>query len=126
MANALPGLKTEATLTDVRILYAINGAERQCGVTIASGQGAVAIGTVLGMITASGKFGKYNDTLGDGTQTAVGICMTQVDATSEDCMADMLVGNALIIKAALTGYDAAAKVDLGAREILGATVVNLP
>src|SRR6476646_9355216 len=41
--------------------------------------GIVKSGTVLGKISASSKYGPYDDTASDGRQTAVGILYTTVD-----------------------------------------------
>lgn len=53
-------------------------------VVIASGEGVLEAGAVLGKITASGKFGAYDNAATDGTQTAVGVLYSKVDATSAD------------------------------------------
>lgn len=53
-------------------------------VTIVSGAGEVVAGTVLGKITASGKYKPYDDDNGDGSDTAAAIALMTVDATSAD------------------------------------------
>ena len=53
-------------------------------VTIASGAGQLEPGTVLGKVTASGKFLPHAPAAADGTQTAVAICYARVDATAAD------------------------------------------
>lgn len=53
-------------------------------VTIASGAGVLEIGTVLGKITASGKYEVHADGANDGTETAVAVLVEKVDATSAD------------------------------------------
>lgn len=57
-------------------------------VTIVSGSGVIKRGTVLGKITASGKYTTSLTAAADGSQTAVAIAADTVDATS----ADQIVG----------------------------------
>jgi hypothetical protein len=56
-------------------------------VTIASGAGVLARGTVLGVVTASGKYIKSASAAADGSQTPVAILADNVDATSADQIA---------------------------------------
>lgn len=53
-------------------------------VTIAQGSSALVAGTVLGKITATGKYTAYDNQASDGTQTAAGILYAGVDPTTED------------------------------------------
>jgi hypothetical protein len=53
-------------------------------VTIASGAGALARGTALGKVTASGKWIKSLSAASDGSQTVRAILLHDVDATSAD------------------------------------------
>ena len=80
-------------------------------VVIAAGQGVLEAGTVLGKITASGKYGVYNNANVDGTETAKGLLKIKVDATASDQTA-ALVFHAYVEEAKCTGVDAAAKADL--------------
>lgn len=53
-------------------------------ITILSGSGVLVPGTVLGKITASGKYKPSTATGSDGGQTAAAILLYPVDATSAD------------------------------------------
>lgn len=53
-------------------------------VTIVSGAGVLAIGTVLGKITASGKYKAHVNGAVDGTEVARAILIDSVDATAAD------------------------------------------
>ena len=64
----------------------IEGANGYKGV-IASGSGVLARGTVLGKITASGKFTKATAAAADGSQIADVILADDVDATAADAEA---------------------------------------
>jgi hypothetical protein len=55
--------------------------------TIASGAGALAVGTVLGRITASGKLVVSESGASDGSQTPVGLLAVPVDASAADVTA---------------------------------------
>ncbi len=78
---------------------------------IASGSGLLAKGTVLGKVTASGKYSKYDNTKSDGTEVAKLILAEDADdATSADVNA-IAFASGHFNSAALTGYDVAAGVD---------------
>lgn len=53
-------------------------------VTVVSGAGKLAAGTVLGKITTGGKYQPSPATGSDGSQTAVAVLLYPVDATSAD------------------------------------------
>lgn len=53
-------------------------------VTIVSGAGVLEIGTVLGKITASGKFKAAASDATDGSEVAAAILVEKIDATSAD------------------------------------------
>lgn len=74
----------EAVLSDM-------GAISFESVTIVSGAGVVKSGTVLGKISASGKYTPYDDGLGNGAQVAVCVNLDEVDATSTDQVATVLM-----------------------------------
>ncbi len=82
--------------------------------TIASGQGVVPAGQVLGRVTASGKLIKYSNAASDGSQTAVGILYASVDATSADTPCIVIDLDAEVAASKLTGLDAAGTTDLAA------------
>lgn len=52
--------------------------------TLASGSGEVIVGTVLGRVSASGKFKPLAPGASDGTQTAAAVILQYADATSAD------------------------------------------
>lgn len=84
------------------------------GITLLTGQN-LAMGTVLGKVTASGKYVAYDDDgTDDGRRVAVGILMEDMDATDEDKVTGMFTrGNFYYDR--LTGADAAAVTDLNGR-----------
>ncbi len=70
-------------------------------ITVVSGAGALKAGTVLGKITASGKYKPYDNDATDGSQTAVAILYDDCDATSADQKAAAVVRLAEVIKTRL-------------------------
>lgn len=70
--------------------------------TLASGSGVVLTGTVLGKVTASGKFKPLTVGASDGTQTATAIILQDADATSSDVMVVNLKRRAQVVVQSLT------------------------
>jgi hypothetical protein len=66
-------------------------------ITVVSGQN-LAIGTVLGKITASGKYAAYDNDAADGTQTAAGILTAAVNASAADAAGVAIVRHAIAAK----------------------------
>ncbi len=71
-------------------------------ITVASGQGKLASGTLLAKVTASGKYVAAANTGADGSQTAVAILFNDVDATSADQKAVAVARDAIVSHAGLT------------------------
>lgn len=93
------------------VLYEVDVFSRET-VTIASGAGVVKAGTVLGVITASGKYTPYDDGSSDGSETAVAVSLYEVDATSADVDTPVLARHAVVKESALQWHadaDATAK-----------------
>ena len=59
-------------------------------VTIVSGTAAFSAGTVLGKITASGKYKPYDDDNADGSEVAAAIALEDIDASGADTMCSTL------------------------------------
>ncbi len=87
-------------------------------ITIVSGSGVVEPGTVLAVVTATGKYAPYEDAAADGTETAAGVLIYQTDATSADQSAVAIVRLAEVIDAKLIGSDTNGLADLAALNII--------
>ncbi|MFD8595366.1 head decoration protein [Kitasatospora sp. NPDC059646] len=80
-------------------------------------------GLPLGKVTASGKYGLYDDAASDGRQTCVGFLFTAVDVVSERGAVAASVGGSMLLHCFIresklpVTIDAAGKTDLGARVI---------
>ncbi len=77
-------------------------------------------GQVVGRITASGLYANYDNAETDGTEDAVGILTEDADAASAAVTTRMLI-TGVVFDAKLTGSNAAALVDLFARQITDGT-----
>ena len=82
-------------------------------VTIVSGQD-LAAGTVVGKITASGKYAVYDNGAADGTQTAAGVLFDAVDASGGDAAGVITARGAVVNADLLTSNDANGTADLAA------------
>ncbi|MNC76874.1 hypothetical protein D3C75_1286930 [compost metagenome] len=78
---------------------------------MAAGQGVLVKGTVIGKVTATGKFKAYSNAASDGTETAVCILDNDQDTTGGDVGASAWIAG-IFDSSKLTGLDAAAKTDL--------------
>lgn len=65
-------------------------------VVLAGGSGVVASGTVLGKVTASGKYMPVTAAATDGSETAAGILLVTVDAASADANAVIIARDAIV------------------------------
>lgn len=87
-------------------------------VTVAAAAGAMVAGTVLGVITASGKYTAYSNSASDGTEVAAGVLCYPVDDLAADQKAVAIVRHAIVRGTDLTGADTAGKADLLAKGVL--------
>lgn len=69
-------------------------------ITVVSGQN-LARGTVLGKITANGKYTAFAPAAADGSQTAAGVLLDAVDASAADKEGVAIVRDAIVATAAL-------------------------
>ena len=86
-------------------------------IIVASGAGVLYPGTVLGKITASGKYVLHDNALSNGAEGATAILFNQVDATSADAKAVATVngpatinGNDLTFKTGISAPNRAAAI----------------
>lgn len=84
------------------ILSEANGQRSRDVITIASGAGILAPGTVLGRVTASGKYVASAVGASDGSQTAAAINIFGADASSSDVTVSAIVRDAEVNGKCLT------------------------
>ncbi len=80
----MPTVKTDTLGPYAFLKSEANGTLSREAIVLASGAGSLIAGTVLGKVTASGKYKAYDNDAADGTQTAAAILAYDVDATSAD------------------------------------------
>ena len=103
---------TEGKHTGEFLLSEGNGSISREQVTIAAAASAMVPGTVLGKITASGKYVAYSNAASDGSEVAVGILYAAVPDSASDQKAVIFARHAEVIADLLTGLDAAGRADL--------------
>lgn len=86
-------------------------------VVIPANTAAIAVGTVMGKITASGKWVPYAAGASDGSQTAAGILYRSTTQKTVDQPAVVVTGLAEVQAALLTGLTTAARASLDAKFI---------
>jgi hypothetical protein len=79
---------------------------RQLGTISSAAAGVVSKFTVLGQVTASGKYLPYNPAAGDGTQTAAAILLQDADATLADVPNVVLLTGLAVISTAFLVWGA--------------------
>lgn len=96
-----------------------NGSISREKVVVASGSGVLVPGTVMGKVTATGKYKAYdNADATTGLGTAAAVLYNEVDATAADVEAVVIVRHAEVDEALLTGINADGKADLAALQII--------
>ncbi|QRQ86255.1 head decoration protein [Cupriavidus oxalaticus] len=95
-----------------------NGSISREEVTIAAAAGALVPGTVMGKISASGKYVAYNNAAADGSEVAAAVLYAGAPDLAVDQQAVVIARQAEVIEAELTGLDATAKADLAAVGII--------
>lgn len=113
MTNLVEGIHTGEFL-----LSEANGTQSREAAIVAAAAPAMVSGTVVGKITASGKWTNYNNAASDGSEVARGVLYTQVANLTVDQKAVVIVRQAEVSSARLTGSDTAAVSDLLALGII--------
>lgn len=103
---------TNTLRTGEFLLSEASGTRSRKEVTIAAAAGAMVAGTVLGKITASGKYTAYNNSASDGTEVAAGVLYSGVADLAVDQKAVAIVRDCEVTEIRLTGIDTPGKADL--------------
>ncbi len=80
----LPSLEETAVQTDKEILASYSPPPRIEGITVLGGTAVIPSGSIMGRVTASGKYVVCLDTPTDGSENAVGVLRSMVDASGAD------------------------------------------
>lgn len=94
------------------LLSEANGTQSREVVTIAAAAPAMVPGTLVGKITASGKYREYSNASSDGSEVAVGVLYSTVADKAVDQRAVIVARDAEVMRSALTGWDTMGGADL--------------
>lgn len=123
----MPGLPGITTTQGVSTEYKLVGLDKCVfqGITVKAGEGDLAKGTVMGIITVGKLAGVYDDAHVDGTEVARGILDNDVDASGAVNMPGTMLIVGVVAEDKLTGFDAAAAVDMKGRVVFDKTDLGL-
>jgi len=110
----VPGTSGASEVKPAEILYSY-AKFTQKGVTLASGQGLLAGGTLLGRVTATKKYVAYADGASDGSEVCKGVLRQPVDTSNGDAAGNIVISG-ILRRSKLVGLNAAAVADLNGRE----------
>lgn len=103
---------TEGIRNGEFILSEANGTRSRETVTVSSAAPAMQSGEAVGIITASGKYSKYDNTASNGLEVCKGILYTGVKDSASDQKAVVIVRDAEVSFERTVGIDSAAQADL--------------
>lgn len=83
-AYGLPSLVETPVQTDKEILASYSPPPRIEGITVLGGAAVIPSGSIMGRVTASGKYVVCLDTAVDGSENGLGVLRSMVDATTDD------------------------------------------
>lgn len=86
--------------------------------TVTLGAEPIKSGTVMGKVTASGKWVARDPAAADGSEVAKGLLYTGQPSGTGDAEAVLFVRDCEVVRAALTGLDASAETELAAEGII--------
>lgn len=109
---------TEGKHTAEFLLSEGNGSISREQVTIAAAAAALVPGTLVGKITASGKYVAYSNAASDGSEVAAGVLYAAVADSASDQKAVIIARDAEVMGSALTGSDTPGVADLKALGII--------
>lgn len=100
------------------VLSEASGNRSRENIVVAQTGAEIKSGTVLGKVTATGKYKPYNNGASDGTEVAAGILYNYLPAATGDAKAVGFVRDCEVSRAALTGLDAPGEADLVAKGVI--------
>lgn len=108
----------EGRHTGEYLLSEASGTRSREKVTVTQTGVALAAGTVMSKLTATGKYVVYDDVGADGSEVAAGVLYDNLPAFTGDVAAVVHVRDCEVNQQCLTGYNANAKADLAALGVI--------
>ena len=100
------------------VLTEASGQRSRANIVVTQTGAAILSGTVLGKVTATGKYKPYSNAASDGTEVAAGVLYNYLPAYTGDKKAVGFVRDCEVMRAALTGLDSAGEADLKALHVI--------
>ncbi len=94
------------------VLTEAHGQRSRENITVVQTGAAIFSGTLLGKITASGKYKAYSNGASDGSEVAAGVLYNHLPARTGDTKAVGFVRDCEVIRDVLIGLDTAGEADL--------------
>jgi len=116
---------TSTTRLKEFILDEATGQRSRENIVVVQTGAAIVSGTVLGKVTATGKYKPYANGASDGTEVAAGVLYNHLFAATGDIEAVGFVRDCEVVRGALTGLDTAGEADLVARGVIVRGTVGL-
>lgn len=113
----MPELNSKPRLAEFVLTEARGQRSRENIVVVQTGA-EILSGTVLGKITASGKYKPYSNAASDGTEVAAGVLYNYLPALTGDAKAVGFVRDCEVVRDAMTGLDANGEADLKAAGVI--------
>ncbi|MBF6987250.1 head decoration protein [Cupriavidus sp. IK-TO18] len=114
----MPTSFTEGLHTAEFLLSEAKGSYSREQVTLAAGAAALSSGTLLGKVTATGKYVAYANGASDGSEVAAAILYAGAPDLAVDQKVAVISRAAEVYSGALVGLDSAARADLAAAGIV--------
>ncbi len=100
------------------VLTEASGQRSRENIVVVQTGAAILSGTVLGKVTASGKYKPYANGASDGTEVAAGVLYNYLPAKTGDSDAVGFMRDCEVMRAAMTGLDTAGETDLVAEGVI--------
>lgn len=94
-AFGLPELTEVAVQTDKEVLASMSPPPRIEGITVLTGGGVIPSGSMMGRVTASGKYIVVDDSVTDGSENGLGVLRSMVDTTLGDRPGELITSGLL-------------------------------
>lgn len=93
------------------LLSEANGSRSRDNIKYAAGSGKIKTGTVLGKVTASGKYKPHDPAAADGSQTAIALALNTIDVPADADLVDVGITRDAEVKAVCLTFNAATDTD---------------
>jgi hypothetical protein len=109
---------TEGKHTGEHLVSESNGTRSREEVTVLQAATPIVSGTLMGKVTASGKYKAYSNGASDGTEVAAGVLYTSLPAGTDEVKAVLHVRDCEVAGINLTGADTPGVADLKALGVI--------